>query len=137
MIKKAFWKAAYVCYPYIRDFLLLTRIMQHNGRQNFHIGFLKEGKTVHDLKKLLAKTGFEKSVLAWIDDDEVLSMRKRTSGIYQHHVRLYTDREVKGHYEYAPESKPRKHLKGIMFEPEKIFFEKLLGGVVTSKASSE
>lgn len=137
MIRKTLWKITYACYPYIRNFLLFSRIMKHSGRQNFHLGFLKQGLSMDDLKYLLEEKGFEKSIMSWIDDDEAMSMRKRANKIYQHHIRLYSDGEIKGHYEYSPESRPRKHLKGEVFEPEKRFFMDLAGDVITSKASSE
>jgi hypothetical protein len=125
-----FWKLAYICYPSIRDFLLFTRIMKHSGRQNFLIGILKSGIDKEDFKKFLEKKGFERSILSWIDDDEVLCMRKRMGKKYQYHIRLFCDNEIRGHYEYAPECKPLDHLNAVSQQKKSNYFKTLLSSMV-------
>ena len=126
MFKKIFWKFIYFCHPYVRDFFLWAKILKHNGRQNYHIGFLNSNHDVNSFKKFLEENGFERDICAWIDDDETLSMRKRVNKIYQHHVRLHLDNEIRGHYEYAPESKPWAHFKGKYFKRDQEYFLSIL-----------
>lgn len=40
-------------------------------------------------------------------------MRKLAGVEYQYHVRLFKDSEVRGHYEFAAETNPIKHLREI------------------------
>lgn len=84
------WKISEVIYKNGRDFCQWTRITKHSGRQNFHIGWLTKGKR-SALVKHLKKQGFENDPYAWIDSDEVLSMRKSVKDNYQYHLRLYKD----------------------------------------------
>ncbi len=128
-IKKYFWKFAYFSYPYLRDFCLFIRITKHKGRQNYKVGFLKKKITKNKFKTLLKTKGYEQSILSWIDDDEVLSMRKRINK-FQYHIRLFKDNEIRAHYEYSPESAPIKHYYESMFIPKKQYFKKLLKGLI-------
>jgi hypothetical protein len=100
--------------------------MKHGGRQDYLIAVLKPKITKEDFKEFLEKKGFERSILSWIDDGEILSMRKRVDERYQFHIRLFCDSEIRGHYEYAPESKPLDHLNGVVFRQRKEYFQKLL-----------
>ncbi len=118
---------AYYFYPYARDFSLFTQIVRHNGRQKFFIGFLNQNNSNKDFESYLIKKGFEHSILSWIDDGEILSMRKRVHKRYQYHIRLFDDGEIRGHYEYSPESKPLAHLCEVCFLQEESYFKSLLG----------
>ena len=71
------------------------------------------------------KKGFEKIKIAWLDDGEILSMRKIEDKYYQHHVRLFDDGEIRGHFEMTPESHMIKHLFSIDMVPS-ILLEKLV-----------
>jgi len=116
------WKVVYKSYPHLLR--VLERFKVHSGRQEFHIGFIKTD--LEKLRKHLISKGFEEAILAWTDTDEVLSMRNVDKKIYQHHVRVYKDGEVKGHYEYSPEGRPFKHVLESCFKAEKKYFKKLL-----------
>jgi len=101
---KIFWKTAYFFYPYIRGLSLFLRLVKHSGRQQYHIGFLKKGISNGEFKSFLIGIGFEPAVIAWIDDGEIFGMRKLEGKLWQYHVRLFSDGEIRGHKEYSPES---------------------------------
>ncbi len=127
--KNLFWKLTHRCYPSLRDFLLLARIIKHDGRQEYPIGFLKNGFDRKNVREILENHGFEPAVCAWIDDAEILSMRKE-DGKHQYHVRLFSDNELRGHYEYSPEGNLWGHLKGHVFKPADEHFREILKEVL-------
>ena len=99
----------------------------HAFRQRFILGNLASGFNKEKLKARLVLCGFERAILAWKDPGEVLSMRKVHNRIFQYHVRLFIDGEIRGHFEYSPEADPIRHFFECYFEPETDFFRKLLG----------
>lgn len=127
------WRISMWIYKKGRDFCQWTHITRHSGRQHFHIGWLAKGLTKTKLRSHLKKSGFENDPYAWVDDDEVFSMRKPVKEEYQYHIRLHKDGEIKGHYEYAPDAKPLKHLETRFFRRKKRFFGKLLKGFLGKK----
>lgn len=128
---KIFWKTAYFFYPYIRDLSLFLRLVKHGGRQQYRIGFLRDGVGYGDFEKFLVEIGFEPAVIAWIDDDEVFGMRKLDGKLWQYHVRLYKDGEVRGHKEYSPESwRWWKHFTEVDEETGEEYFKEKFGGML-------
>ncbi len=123
--RKLFWKFAYFSYPYLRDFLLISRILHHSGRQPYTIGRLKKDVAGKCLEEHLLDAEYEHNILAWIDDDEIMSMRKRACKSHQYHIRLYSDGEIRGHYEIAPEYAPLHHFHCEVFERKEYFRELL------------
>ncbi len=119
------WNIAYKTYPKLLR--ILESVGVHSGRQPFLLGRLHPRYTSDNLKAHLKANGFETAVLAWKDTDEVLSMRKVNEHAFQWHIRLYTDGEIRGHYEYSSEGNPLGHVLGKLFKPEKEFFGALLG----------
>ena len=113
-----------VVYQKGRDLFLYFGLAKHSGRQDFLI--TKKGGSKKKLEDYLIKKGYEWSCFSWIDDDETLSMRKVVKSKYQYHIRLFSDGEIRGHYEYAPDRYPCKHLLESCFEPKKAYFSKLL-----------
>ena len=111
--KNFYWAIFEPFFPTVRDAWVAAGLIGHNVRQPYLYGHLKQGATRDDLRKLLEASGFEHDYVAWIDPDETLNMRKIVGVIYQYHVRLFIDGEVRGHYEYTAESHPMKHLKDI------------------------
>ena len=69
---------------------------------------------------------YEDAVLAWKDPGEVLSMRKVDKLIFQYHLRIYVDGQVRGHYEYSSEGNPWRHITEQKFEPASEYFRPLL-----------
>lgn len=99
----------------------------HNVRQRFLLGRLNVNFKKDELERFLVEQGFERVVIAWRDPGEVLSLRKVDNKIFQYHVRLFLEGEIRAHYEYTPESSPWGHFWEAHFEPRKEFFTKLLG----------
>ena len=94
----------------------------HNFRQRYAIGQLRNQRTKEHLSAFLLSEGYEKAILAWKDPGEVLSMRKIDLHQFQFHIRLFSDGEVRAHYEYAPEVHPWKHFVEVGFEPRREHF---------------
>ncbi|MFZ5391242.1 MAG: hypothetical protein ACOZAJ_03145 [Patescibacteria group bacterium] len=109
-IKRLAWKLFEPVFPSVRDLWVHLGFIKHNSRQPYLIGQLKSGLTEKDLRQKLTAAGFSNDYLAWIDPDEILNMRKVVNIIYQYHIRLFLDGEIRGHYEYTAESHPFKHL---------------------------
>jgi hypothetical protein len=128
-IKKYIWKFNYAIYAHLRDFILFVGLWKHSARQNFPIGFVKDGVKTDTIINILKTNRFENSICSWIDDNEILSMR-RLDDKRQHHVRLFSDGELRGHYEFSPEGAPIKHLLGIGFQQSKQYFEDIFNKVL-------
>ena len=119
-----FWDYVYIIYPPVLR--KLEKIKVHNKRQEFLLGFLKKEVSVEEVNTYLSRQGFEKAILAWKDPDEAVSMRKIDLKIYQYHIRVYKDKEVRGHYEYSSEGNPWGHVREKCFEPRQEYFKSLL-----------
>jgi len=115
------------------------KLWEHTGRQEYHIGWLSSDYSKEDLLLILRNNGFEHNILAWIDDDEVLSERRRfeKGKRFQYHIRLFKDGELRGHQEISPESSPIKHsldhVTKDFFLPADDFFNALLGDLLIKK----
>jgi hypothetical protein len=122
---KFFWSLAYrVWPPCIRTAEILGF---HGFRQNYLLGSLSKRFTKEEFEKYLIDKGFELTVIAWRDPGEVLSVRRIDREVFQHHIRLFDDGEIRAHYEYSPESRPYDHFWEARFDPETEFFKTLLG----------
>jgi hypothetical protein len=119
-----FWKLVYKVYPPVLR--ILEKVGVHKGRQDFHIGSLKEDINISNVFNYLSENGFEDAVLAWKDTGDVLNMRRIDNKIYQYHLRIFNDNEVKGHYEYSSEGNPLGHIFEKHFEASIDFFNSLL-----------
>lgn len=108
-----------------------TRVFEvlgfHNHRQRFFLGYLNSIYDKNSFEIRLRQKGFETPPLAWRDPGELFSLRKIDNGIFQYHIRLFVDGEIRAHYEYSPESHPFDHFWEIGFEPKTDFFKNFLG----------
>lgn len=111
-VKAGFWKYfAQWFVPHARDLLIWAKIIRHHGRQPYVLGNLAPGRTAEELRDhLLSKHRFEDHFPCWKDDGEVVDLRIRKNFEYQYHIRIFSDGEVRGHYEFTPECKPLKHI---------------------------
>jgi len=109
MLPKCLHGIARRVYPHTRDLILFLGLWKHEGRQPFLMGKLHK-YSEEQFKKYLLQQGYEHDYLAWIDEGEVLSMRKREGKKHQYHIRLHSDKEIRAHYEHAPEAMPIHHL---------------------------
>jgi len=134
-IKQKIWNIIYSFFLPTRQLLLRMGLVWHKkGRQKYHIGWLAPRKTLEELKKhLYKKWGFGNHFIAWIDEDQVLSWRKLTDFQDQYHVRVYSDGEICGHFEFTPEAHPLEHLEEKGEVNKKEDFLKFLGIFVTQE----
>jgi hypothetical protein len=133
--KKNIWRYIYPIFPWMQSHFLKWHLIWHEkGRQPYHLGWLAPGKTLQELEKHLHdEWGFGNHFVAWQDRGQVLSWRKLKNFDYQYHLRVFKDGEIRGHYEYTPESKPVDHFIEIGEEPKIEDFKKFLGNYVVQK----
>ncbi len=123
-----FWHLyAYVHSP-ARDFLLRIKLIKHKGRQDYLFGKIADGKTFSEFLAHLGGYGFGNHFIAWEDDDEAISLRRLDGAHFQYHLRIFKDGEVRGHYEYAPETHFIRHLKKRIWEKRQFNFADFLDG---------
>jgi hypothetical protein len=122
---KTFPKFIYRFWPYV---LRTFEFFFHHHRQDFLIGHLSPKKTAKELQEYLKKEGYELGIIALKDPGEILNMRKREGGEFQYHLRLYKDREIRTHYEYAAEAHPITHCFKVKHEAKTEHFKALLKG---------
>ena len=134
-VKQKTWDFIYMFFLPLRNFLFRVGIIWHKkGRQKYHLGWLTPGKTLEGLKHHLHdKWGFGNHFIAWVDQDQVLSWRKLTDFQDQYHLRVYSDGEICGHYEFTPEAHPIEHIEEKGEVERNADFFKFLGNYVTLK----
>jgi len=113
------------CQP-LKDFFLFLGLIK-NHRQRFHLGWLRPDRTVGGFLDFLKEKGFAGGFRAWQDSDQELSLRKLTDGIFQYHLRIFRDREVRGHYEKTPEDFPVAHFMEWGMENRRADFLAMFG----------
>lgn len=129
--KSAIWKIIAPIFPHLRDFLLKVKLIRHqSGRQKYPLGWLGQGLNRRHLEGFLAKHNFKKHAIAWVDEGEVLGLRRLETFRYQYHLRVFADGEVRGHFEVAPEYKPIHHLKEKGMEHRREVFLTFLQGLI-------
>lgn len=130
-IKQQIWKGLYPFWPYVAHFF---NWLHKGGRQHYKLGWLANGYNLEDLKKHLSENwNFGNHFVAWHDDGQVLSWRRLESFEKQYHLRVFSDGEIRGHYEYTPEARPIKHFREIGEEERREDFLKFLGDYVTQE----
>jgi hypothetical protein len=130
-ILQKIWGWLYPIFPHIEHSFLF---FHNKKRQKYHVGWLAPHCTLVDLKKhLSSEWGFGNHFVAWEDSSQVLSWRKLTSFEEQYHIRVYSDGEIRGHYEYTPEAAPIRHFLEIGEQAKTRDFLKFLGYCVTTK----
>ena len=134
-VKNRVWHTIYYIFPWTQKHLIEWRIIWHNkNRQRYHLGWLAPGKTLQGLEKNLhEKWGFGNHFVAWVDNGQVLSWRKLADFDHQYHIRVFKDGEIRGHYEYTPESKPVKHFDEVGETGRLAEFKKFLGEYAVQK----
>lgn len=117
-------KIIYVIWP---PFIRMSETLGfHNFRQKYIVGQLCKDLSKESLLDFLHSQGYEKALIAWRDPGEVLSVRKIDKKIFQYHIRLFKDGEIRAHYEYSPESYPMRHFFETHFVPKVEIFKELL-----------
>ena len=127
------WAVFYYMFTFWRNLLLSLRVISHIGRQDYFIGQFREGPG-RDMKNFLAHLaaqGFGNHFIAWIDDGEIIGVRRMEGFERQYHLRIFKDGEIRGHYEFSPEAHPIMHLHQTGMEPRREEFLEFLGDWVT------
>jgi len=102
----------------VRDLLSYLKIIKHYRRQDYLLGWLHPERKVEDFILHLKLQGFDDQHFAsWVDEGELMDLRLRENFDFQYHLRIFHDREVRGHYEVTPESRPIAHLRDTYTEP--------------------
>ena len=125
--KYFFWKALTPGFLFGLNALLRLRILRHAGRQDFVLGRLAPDRKLEYFIQHLNTQGFYNHFVAWHDDGQIVSLRKLENFEWQYHLRIFSDREIRGHYEYTPESHPILHIKEVRMEDHRKDFLRLLG----------
>lgn len=135
IIKKNIWRHLYRIFPWVQKHFLKWHVVWHEkGRQPYHLGWLAPGKTLEELEKHLhSEWGFGNHFIAWKDKGQILSWRKLENFDDQYHIRVFKDGEIRGHYEFTPESKPVAHFTEINEQPRIEEFRKFLGNYIVQK----
>ena len=124
-----FWKWVYTFWPTV---LRAYVVFFHHHRQDFLIGTLDLQQSPKALESYLAVQGFEPAIIALKDPGEILNMRKIDQTVFQYHLRLFDDGEIRVHHEYAPEARPIVHCFNFRAEFREDYFRKLLKGYLRS-----
>ena len=129
------WYLIYPVFPYLQKILLSLHIIHHRGRQPWRIGYLAPGRSLKKFFTFLETQEFRDHFIAWHDDGQILSVRRRDGFKYQYHLRIFHDREIRGHYEESPEDSPIEHFSEKVFEPRTEEFRRWLGNWVVHQAA--
>jgi hypothetical protein len=134
-VKQRIWRFVYKFFPTLQKALLKWGIIWHEeGRQRYHIGWVAPGKNLGSLKRYLhTKWGFGNHFIAWPDDSQVLSWRKLVGFEGQYHLRVFSDGEIRGHFEVTPEAHPIEHFEEKGEEDRRGEFLKFLGEFAVEK----
>ena len=115
-LKYWFWRVYTPLHAPVRDTSHYLGIVKHEGRQDFLLGTLHPERPVREFVSFLVAQGFGNHFIAWKDTGELVSLRRTVGFKYQYHMRIFTDGEVRCHFEYTPECHPVLHLLEIGME---------------------
>ena len=135
--KHLVWRGVYPVYTDLRDVLLALHVIRHDVRQPYVLGKLAPGRDIWDFIKYLESVGFANHFVAWMDDGQLLGVRRPDGFEWQYHIRIFKDGEVRGHYEYTPESHPIRHIKELGMEARREDFLKFLGDWITPSSEPQ
>ena len=131
-VKEEMWRLVRPMFPALRGAFTSMGLGHPPKKRDFFIGHLAANRTAVDLEDHLVRQGFEQDPIAWKEEGEVMSLRRRVSFEYQYHIRLFDDGELCGHFELTVESNPRAHLAEKEFYDKKAEFLEFLGDWVAS-----
>lgn len=135
-LKYSFWTFYTPFHPYVRDFAIKIKLVEHAGRQNFLLGTIAPHLSIKEFIQSLVDKGFGNHFIAWNDDGEIASLRRVDNFEYQYHIRIFEDREVRAHYEFTPECYPIAHLNEENMLPRREEFLEILGDTIVPSQSS-
>jgi hypothetical protein len=134
-LKQKIWHFVYKFFPTLQKAFLKWHLIFHDkGRQRYHIGWLAPGRTLEGMKRHLhEKWSFGNHFIAWSDTSQVLSWRKLVGFQEQYHLRVFSDGEIRGHFEFTPEAHPLDHFDEKGEKERNADFLKFLGDFVVEK----
>ncbi len=133
-LKYWFWKVytplhpvlRHTCYQLGLNASLFVDSVDEKGRQNFLLGTLDPERPLRDFVDFLVSRGFGNHFISWKEKGECVSLRKTDGFNYQYHIRIFSDGEVRCHYEFTPEYRPLQHLLEVGFEDRALEFRALI-----------
>lgn len=126
-------------FPFIQWFGRITGIAKEaktlegeNRRQPYLVGRLLPGTRVEDAEALLKSKGFYMHRAAYADPGQVVSMRKLDdeNPKRQYHIRIFSDSEVRGHYEWTPEDNFIAHMNETVRDERHDDFMRFVGSLI-------
>ena len=137
-VQYVFWRAFTPMHPLFRELCMpVRRLRGRSKRQNYLLGTIVEGRTPQQLATHLLSHGYRRHPVAWRDPDEFVSLRLVKNFEWQYHLRVFTDGEVRGHYELTPEAYPFRHLKKHHMQARREeFLAHLSGWIVPHESKS-
>lgn len=136
-IKYYLWYFYTPYHPKVRDSVIALSLIKNRGRQPYLLGTIAPHLSVEEFVSHLMKKGYAYHRVAWEDDGEVVSVRKVPNFERQYHIRVFEDREVRGHFEYTPECYPIAHLWDVGREDRREEFFADLGETITPHKSAD
>lgn len=136
-MKYYFWYYYTPYHPYVRDSALALSLVKVEGRQPYLLGKVAPHLSIEEFVAVLVKNGFAYHRVAWEDEGEMVSLRYVENFVYQYHVRVFSDGEVRAHYEYTPECYPMLHLFEVGHEARKEEFMRMFGEHLTPHTSDD
>ena len=125
-IKYWFWRVYTPFHSTVRDTSTYLGIVKHEGRQDFLLGTIRPEHSIYEFISFLISKGFGNHFVAWKDAGQLVSLRRAVGFKYQYHLRIFSDGEVRCHYEYTPECHPILHLREVGMESRVTEFRSLL-----------
>lgn len=130
--KYFFWKLYRPFHPFLRDLGIWLRVVRHTvSRQPFLLGTVDLVTGFKPLLDHLLSLGFAAQSVAWKDDGEIASLSLPESFVFQYHIRVFDDGEVRAHYEHTPEAHPIRHMLEIEMKPAYEEFRRMIGDRIT------
>lgn len=140
--KYVLWSIIGPIHPHVRDIIPKKIIEKRyakyrpNGRQHYLLGRLAPEETVESVVEFLVERGYANHFVALRDEGEAVGLRFVPNFKHQYHLRIFTDGEVRGHYEYTTECHPILHDRQIGFEDRREEFFELLGDKIVPEQES-
>ena len=136
-IKYYVWYVFGPYHPTLRDAITYLNIVKYRGRQPYLLGTIAPQYSIEEFVAHLVEKGYAYHRIALVDEGEVVSLRHVENFIYQYHIRVFEDKEVRGHYEYTPECYPLLHTLDVGREKRREEFLKLFGERIIPHMSAD
>jgi len=107
---------------------------EYRGRQHYLLGTIAPGLSTQEFILHCIERGYGNHFVAWHDEGQLMSLRYVENFTHQYHLRVFEDGEVRGHYEYTPESYPIRHIRAMgLQDRRRVFYEHLGDRIVRAE----